>query len=124
MTKQAFRESRSFVWRGHAANRIGQCDRTQLEGILSHLALIGTVTEIITTNPPARPPIISSLSLTDGSFKFTVTGSGDTNYVVQTTTNLAAPDWQSLVTNAAPFTFIHFDADSSPHRFYRAILAP
>jgi DNA/RNA endonuclease G (NUC1) len=65
--------------------------------------------------PTLSPPVF-----TNNQFSFTVNGWTGTNYVVQATTNLAAPNWISLKTNAAPFTFIQSNASSFDKRFYRA----
>jgi hypothetical protein len=42
--------------------------------------------------------------------------------VVQAATNLAAPNWISLQTNAAPFVFIQSNAQLFSQRFYRAFV--
>jgi hypothetical protein len=57
---------------------------------------------------------------TNNQFQFTVTGTVGTDYVVQVSTNLATADWVSLLTNAAPYTFVETNAHGFPHRFYRA----
>ena len=87
------------------------------------LALQGTVTQVLATNPPALAPILVGANFTDHQFRFTLTGSAGTNYVVQAATNLASAPWISVTTNAAPFQFSDTNADSSPQRFFRARLA-
>jgi DNA/RNA endonuclease G (NUC1) len=82
----------------------------------------GTVTQIL-TNTPAVAPILSSPTLTNGQFRFTLTGTTGSNYIVQVTTNLSSPNWIPLVTNAAPFTFIETN-ENYPYTFYRALLEP
>jgi hypothetical protein len=68
-------------------------------------------------------PVLSALTSTNNQFRFMVNGWTGTNYVVQTTTNLTTPNWISLLTNSAPFTFT--DANmASPQRFYRVQLPP
>ena len=58
------------------------------------LAIQGTTTQVLTaTNPPALAPSFSLIAFTNGQFQFTVNGTAGTNYVVQATTNLAAPNW-------------------------------
>ncbi len=89
------------------------------------LAVVGTVTQLVTTNPPAAAPIISLVTFTNNQFRFTVTGTTGTNYIVQATTNLAAPVWIALQTNAAPFVFVDTNANAAaPQKFYRVQLPP
>lgn len=66
----------------------------------------------------------SSFIFTNNQFQLTVNGTAGTNYIVQATTNLAASDWVSLSTNAAPFVFVETNANSFSQRFYRALIAP
>jgi endonuclease G len=73
---------------------------------------------------PAIAPSFSSLMFTNNQFQFTVNGTAGTNYVVQVTTNLAAPDWIPLLTNAAPFSFGESNTLLFGQRFYRATVAP
>jgi hypothetical protein len=89
------------------------------------LAIQGIVTQVLTaTNPPALAPSFSLLTFASNQFQFTVTGTTGSNYVVQVTTNLAAPNWISLKTNAAPFQFIESNVTAFPQRFYRGLIAP
>jgi DNA/RNA endonuclease G (NUC1) len=69
-------------------------------------------------------PAFSTFILTNNQFRFTVSGYTGTNYVVQAMTNLATPNWISLTTNAAPFTFVETNANLFNQRFYRALIAP
>jgi DNA/RNA endonuclease G (NUC1) len=85
------------------------------------LALQGTVTQVLT---PVLAPTLSLPSFTNHQFRFTVTGSTGTNYIVQGATNLGFPVWISLATNPAPFQFTETNADLFPHRFYRATVGP
>ena len=88
-------------------------------------AIQGTVTQILTTtNPPAIAPSFTLLTFTNNQFQFTVTGTTGSNYVVQASTNLSAPNWISLTTNAAPFLFIQSNANLFNQRFYRTLLNP
>ena len=64
-------------------------------------------------------PSFANSAFTNNQFRFTVNGWTGTNYVVQATTNLASPAWISLLTNAAPFTFVQSNASSFGQRFYR-----
>jgi DNA/RNA endonuclease G (NUC1) len=87
------------------------------------LAVQGTVTQVLTiTNPSAIAPSFSSLVFTNNQFQFSITGTSGSNYVVQASTNLAAPIWIALATNAVPFQFT--ESNLFPQRFYRAIVAP
>ena len=77
-----------------------------------------------TVSNPAIAPSFSSLMFTNNQFQFTVNGTTGSNYVVQVTTNLAAPDWIPLLTNAAPFSFVESNTLLFGQRFYRATVAP
>ena len=89
------------------------------------LAVVGSITPVVsTTNTPPAPPTLSSAGFADGQFQFLLTGTAGSNYVVQAATNLAAPDWVSLMTNAAPFWFIESNANQFEQRFYRSQVAP
>jgi DNA/RNA endonuclease G (NUC1) len=72
--------------------------------------------------PPASAPSFSSLAFANNQFQFMLGGTTGSNYVVQASTNLAAPVWISVTTNAAPFVFT--DTNPYPQRFYRATVAP
>ena len=82
----------------------------------------GVVAPVVVAGPPASAPSFSALSFAGNQFQFMLDGTAGSNYVVQTATNLIAPVWFSLETNAAPFTFT--DTNGCPQRFYRAIVAP
>ena len=89
------------------------------------LALQGTVTPlVIATNPPALPPVFTLLALTNNQFRFTITGTTGSNYVVQASTSLTASNWISIATNAAPFVFVESNASVFNQRFYRALVKP
>jgi endonuclease G len=68
----------------------------------------------------ASAPTFSAFTFKNNQFQFMVNGTTGSNYVVQAATNLAAADWISLTTNAAPFLFIQSNASSFGQRFYRA----
>ena len=72
----------------------------------------------------ATPAALTSVAFTNGQFVLIVSGSVGASYVVQTSTNLAASNWISLFTNAAPFTFTDTNITASPQRFYRAVSSP
>ena len=83
-----------------------------------------THTKTVTlVNPPAAPSF-SGITFTNHYFQFLVTGTAQTNYVVQTSTNLNAQNWISLKTNAAPFLFVDTNVNWINQRFYRALLNP
>ncbi len=70
-------------------------------------------------------PVLESPAYTaNNKFQFRLTGGTGFNYVIQAATNPAAPNWLSLLTNAAPFTFVETNAALYPVRFYRAMLLP
>ena len=89
------------------------------------LAIQGTVTPLpIATNPPALPPTFALLAFANNQFQFTVNGTPGSNYVLQASTDLAATNWISLTTNAAPFVFVESNAGAFSRRFYRALVKP
>lgn len=81
------------------------------------LEIQGTVTQII--NLPAVAPTFCALTWTNQQFGFTVNGTAGSNYVVEATIDLTAPDWVPLTTNAAPFGFT--ETNRFDQRFYRAV---
>ena len=82
------------------------------------------MTVLGTTINSSPSPATLSAQANDGAFQFTVTGSTNSNYVVQASTNLSASNWVSLLTNASPFTFVETNASGYPKRFYRAVALP
>lgn len=85
----------------------------EVQGFIAPIAVVG---------PPASAPTFGAMSYANNQFQFMLNGSAGSNYVVQAATNLFAPVWISMETNAAPFTFT--DTNAFPLRFYRAIVAP
>ena len=71
---------------------------------------------------PAIAPTFSLVTITNNQFRFTVTGTAGSNYVVQATTNLAVPSWISIITNPAPFIFTQSNAIFYMQRFYRGMV--
>ena len=72
-----------------------------------------------------QPPILrlSKLRRAGGSFKFSVTATNVSSYVIEATTNLSI--WTSLDTNtAAYYEFMDFNAGGFGRRFYRARTGP
>lgn len=80
----------------------------------------GTVAQVV--GPPAAAPSLSTLTFAGDHFQFVVGGTTGSNYVVQASTNLIAPVWVPVMTNAAPFTFV--ESNIYPQRYYRATVAP
>lgn len=68
-------------------------------------------------NCPA--PKLADVGATEGMVHGTVTGLRGADYIVQGATNLVAPVWESIVTNAAPFEFT--DPATNAMRFDRVV---
>jgi hypothetical protein len=68
--------------------------------------------------------LVSPVYTTNSQFLFSVTGRAGSNYVIQAATNLSAPNWLPVLTNAAPFTFVESNGVPRPQRFYRAVFLP
>jgi len=60
--------------------------------------------------------------LTNGQFRFGLTGVPGFSYVIQASTNLI--QWRSLQTNRSPFSFVDTNAGQFPRRFYRGSSFP
>jgi hypothetical protein len=86
------------------------------------LAVSGTIVQVV--NPPAMAPAFTLISFTNQQFRFTVSGTAGSNYVVQATTNLNLANWIPLVTNAATLNFTDFNVNAFPQRFYRILVQP
>lgn len=72
-----------------------------------------------TVTAPAEPGF-ANVSFTGGQFSLTITGVVATSYTITATTNLANPEWTTLLTTnpaALPFTFV--DTNQLMQRFYR-----
>ncbi|HEY1662119.1 MAG TPA: DNA/RNA non-specific endonuclease [Verrucomicrobiae bacterium] len=79
-------------------------------------AVQGTVSPVvIVTNVPSS----SSATFTNQQFQFVVSGTTGVNYIIQASTNLLTPDWISIFTNAAPFTFTDTNTADFGQRYYR-----
>jgi hypothetical protein len=76
------------------------------------------------TNLPAIAPSLVSAGFNGNQFRFTLTGTTGSNYVVQATTNLILPNWLPLLTNAGPFIFVDSNAATFGRRFFRAVVGP
>lgn len=86
------------------------------------VTLIGEL--ISTAGPPAGPASLGVPAWVEGLFQFEITGTAGSNYVVQAATNLGAPVWIPLRTNAAPFSFADPNGAALPARYYRAVVQP
>jgi hypothetical protein len=73
------------------------------------------VLSIVSTNDA----VLTSLTKTNGQFRFQVSGFAATNYVIQASSNLI--NWVSLQTNLSPFSFTDPNAGGYAQRFYRAL---
>lgn len=73
------------------------------------------------TSSVSTAPVLTLANVANG-FGFNVGGITGTPYAVETSTNLI--DWQSILTNTAPFTFTDTNVSSFPQRFYRAVYLP
>ena len=85
---------------------------------LPDLLVNGTVTQVVTATTNA--PGIQGISLAGGQISLVVTGAVATSYTVTATTNLATPNWVTLLTTnpaTMPFTFV--DTNRFAQRFYR-----
>lgn len=80
----------------------------------------------LTVSPFATPPTLGQMSKSGGQFQFAVSGLAGQNYTIQTTTNLKATNWTSLlITNPTVNTFIIADTNATnPSRYYRVLLGP
>lgn len=80
--------------------------------------------DLAMNNPPATAPTLTDAMLVGDEFRFTLTGTTSSNYVLQATTNLSAGDWLPLHTNTAPFLYVETNVTNWPQRFYRGLVAP
>ncbi len=77
------------------------------------------------TQPPIPQPMFQSASYTAGQISLVVTGAVAT-YTISATTNLANPQWDTLLTTNypdLPFTFVDTNT-ALPQRFYRVQASP
>lgn len=70
---------------------------------------------------PATPVQLTSLARSSNSLQFTLTGQTGSNYIIQSSTNLAGSNWISRSTGAAPFSFTDSNLTQSPQQFYRGV---
>ncbi|HTY87873.1 MAG TPA: immunoglobulin domain-containing protein [Candidatus Acidoferrum sp.] len=67
----------------------------------------------------AAPAVLTPVAFIDGQFSLAVSGSSGADYVVLTSTNLAAANWTPVFTNASPFVYTD-SIPAAPQKFYRA----
>lgn len=78
----------------------------------------------VVVNPLNRPSL-TSVGMTNGQFRLTITGDTGPDYALQASTNLTT--WTTLFTSnspALPIQWLDADAASVPFRFYRVLLGP
>jgi hypothetical protein len=86
--------------------------------------LSATQTFTVTVSAVALP-VMSSASLSNGTFGFQINGSGGMSYVIQSSTNLL--DWTTLITTnpaSVPFQWMDTNAASDGTRYYRVLRGP
>lgn len=73
-----------------------------------------------TLSAPPAPAFLESAGVVNGHFSFTVTGAGTagSQYVVQSSSDLAS--WTAVQTNTAPFVFTDLGSSATDKKFYRA----
>jgi hypothetical protein len=85
----------------------------------------GSVTSVVATlTVLVSQATLGSSTVTNNTFKFTISQVSGLNYIVQSNTNLATTNWISIATNTAPFTITDTAFTNSPQRFYRAKYKP
>ncbi len=99
-------------------------DTTIIGGSNSFVTNSTTTASAICVNSGLAATLSGNAFSGNQQFHCNVTGQAGMNYVVQTTTNLHLTNWVSLITNAAPFTFMDCNAALFPRRFYRAMALP
>ena len=70
----------------------------------------------------AAPAVLSPASFASGQFALEVSGTTNSQYVVQASADLV--NWISVQTNKAPFTFVDTNAAQFNQRFYRTVSVP
>ena len=121
-----------LAWQDTSSNESGFEIRRSSNGANGTYAPSGTARfDMVTVSgaliPPSAPAAPATLTLPVYSlsqFQFLVTGTAGSNYFIQAATNLTAPNWISLKTNASPFTFADTNPSSQQRQFYRAVASP
>ncbi len=90
---------------------------------MQHMAV---VRDFVFTVPSAGPlpAVLAQPGYAEGQFRFSVTGTTGSSYVVHASTNLQAAGWFPVQTNTAPFTFSEAAPAGSCRRFYRGVPSP
>lgn len=71
--------------------------------------------------PTPNPRLINPTWLTNGQFRFRLTGTSGERYVIQSSSNLV--QWDARLTNSVPlFDYVDPSASNGVHRSYRAVL--
>ena len=71
---------------------------------------------------PVSQPTLGAPAIVGNQLIFQVTGTAGSQYVVQTSTNIASSNWISFKTNSAPFWVTN--SPVAPGQFYRGKVAP
>lgn len=74
---------------------------------------------IVPPSPPFGAILLAPTMSASGQFQFYVSGMANSNYVVESSTDLT--DWLPIFTNSAPFTFTDTNAAPPAQNFYRAV---
>ena len=79
---------------------------------------------VVVTSP--QKPLLNMPTLSSGGISFTINGDAGPDYIIQGTTNLASPVWQTItVTNPVALPVQWMDTTTaSPQFFYRVLLGP
>jgi hypothetical protein len=91
----------------------------------SHGLSLGTnvsATSILATASNFTPHLNTPTFIANSNFQFAVAGVAGSRCIIQTSTNLA--DWDTLMTNTIPFTFITTKSTADKLRVYRAVYLP
>jgi hypothetical protein len=112
-----------------ASTGIGSLDiaQTNISGVSTNFNYIfPPYSASVIVLAPAAPILLPQAAQSaSGQFIFQVQGQPGVPYVIQTCTNLNAPNWIAISTNtAASSTFYLTNSVSSPSRFYRAVWQP
>ena len=88
-------------------------------------SITSTAAHLTVQTTSAGPFQLAIIPPVNGFLSFNITGPAQTNYVIWTSTNLAAP-WSKLQTNFSATGSVHFTDSNAPvaTRFYRATLSP
>ena len=85
----------------------------------------GSVTSSVAVlTVPTSQATLSSATVTNHTFQFSISQVSGLSYAVQANTNLSTTNWVSIVTNTAPFTITDTAFTNNQQRFYRAIYKP